>query len=80
MVMQGLEVRKVALLRELEKWGQAEPYAPLDMTKGTALHLEMARIDDQLELLVLPSAPTEPDEAVNAGSAGSPPAGPRPRG
>ena len=68
MVLQGLEYRKVTLAREIEEWGQEDPDVPLDMARGTALHLEMARIDDQLELMVSPSAPVEPDEAVNAGS------------
>ena len=37
------------------------------MDRGTALHQEMARIEDQLKLMDSPSAPVVPDEAVNAG-------------
>ena len=38
------------------------------------MHEEMARIENQLELLLPFTAPAELDEAGNAGSAGSPPA------
>ena len=43
------------------------PDVPLDMDRATAMHQEMARIEDQLRLMDSPSAPVVPDAAVNAG-------------
>ena len=74
MVMQGFEDRRVTVLRELEEWGQAEPGDPLDVIRGINLLEEMARFENQLKVVLPPSARAELDEAGNAGSAGSPPA------
>ena len=71
MIMQGLEDRRVTLLRELEEWGQAKPGDPLDASRGNEMHEEKARIQNQLKLLLPPSARAELDEAGTAGSAGA---------
>ena len=62
------EEREISMLQWSEEWGQENPDVPLGMARGTALHQEMARINDQLGLMDSPSAPVVPDEAVNAGS------------